>query len=261
MAAYHLAKHHFVVVAILIIILGLGTGYALGFRFGAGFSIVRTGTLVVTELPEGASVYIDGTERGTARADGIIRAQLLPGNHTVIVSVQNDWPWNELVGIRAKETSVVRPLLIGTATSGRLLEGDEKKAARATILEHTLPSAAFPLRLSGGCASVFVSDNRIIAEATTTASCLPPEFLCIDRSCEPTIVFSPLESLQAVLPFPRRDDALLVVFGNSIYALELDPRNPRFFAPVLKGIKPVLGALPDGTPAVEDGESVFILSL
>ncbi len=44
------------------------------------------------------------------------------------------------------------------------------------------------------------------------------------------------------MPFPGRDDALVVWAGTALYVVELDPREPQFVAPVFKGA--IKGAAP-----------------
>ena len=253
-------QRHSILTIIAVIVLILIASYASGYRLGAGFSIIRVGTLVVENVPEGTAVYVDGAARGSGKSLPI-EISLLPGNHSVIVDAKNAWPWNEIVGIVSSERTVIRPLLIGTAVEGRLLEADEKKVALAAIAAYELPSEKAPLLLSDGCLLVSVSENRIIAEPSTREDCVPPEFSCTDNSCEATIVYAPIDTLRAVFPYPERNDALIIALGNSLYALELDPRDPRFFAPVLSGTEPRAAKSENSNIVVRDGDSVFELSL
>ena len=64
-----------------------------------------------------------------------------------------------------------------------------------------------------------------------------------------------------MLPYPGRQDALLVGLNNVLYAIELDPRSPQFFAPVLTATNPVFGLLSDGTLVVKNDSAVFTIKL
>jgi len=253
-------QRHSILTIIAVLVLVLVASYVSGYRLGAGFSIIRVGTLVVENVPEGTAVYVDGAARGSGKSLPI-EISLLPGNHAVIVDAKNMWPWNEIVEIRSSERTVIQPLLVGTAVAGRLLEADEKKAALAAIAAYELPSDETPLLLSDGCLLVSVSENRIIAGPSAREGCVSPEFLCTDGSCESTIAYAPLDTLRAVIPYPNRSDALVIALGNSLYALEIDPRDPRFFAPVLSGTEPRAALGETDAIVVKDSDSVFELSL
>ena len=227
-------KKWWLLVAILAVIAAVFVFNLAGYRVGPGLSIVRVGTLVITDLPEGASIYVDEAyNRRTS--GGMARVTLLPGSHTVIVSVDGYYPWSELVEITSDTESTERPIIIPTKTNAVELEGDAVAAARTKINTTRLPSALAPLSMEGGCALVSVSGNRILATPTTTPECAPPPYLCIDGSCEATVVFAPLEPLHTVLPYPGRTDALIVGVKQRLFVLELDPRHPGFFAELVRG--------------------------
>src|SRR6185437_9178686 len=98
--------------------------------------------------------------------------------------------------------------------------------------------------------TVFVSDNRVVVDAaTTTPGCTPPEYLCTEGSCAPTIAYAPLATLRSVIPFPNRTDAVLVTAGEWVYAIALDPRNPRYFAPVHHGTAPSIAPASSTSPS------------
>jgi hypothetical protein len=117
--------------------------------------------------------------------------------------------------------------------------------------------------VGGGCAVVYASGNKIIAEATTTpeTSCTPPAFLCESGTCAPTFVHVPAETLRSILPFPKRDDALVVAAGGLIYVIELDPREPQFFAPLFKGVFAAATSWSDNAVAGTDGTKTFAIPL
>ena len=74
------------------------------------------------------------------------------------------------------------------------------------------------------------------------------------------MVFPPADRLRAVTVFPGRDDALLISSGSLVHVLELDPRTPRFFAPLYdRGEAPKAIPWTEDSILVEDGEMVLEL--
>lgn len=239
----------------------LGIGYMTGYRLGPGITLVRVHELHITNLPVGANVFTDYASRGFS-ATTTMNIVLVPGAHDVIVSKKGFWPWRTIATIPEDKDATVRALLIPKIVTGTLLQGTEAKVAGALAKETTRPSVQNPLVLENGCALVSVSDtNKIIATPVTTSTCTPPRFLCVGNTCAPTVIFSPVSKPTSVVSYPGRKDALLVGIGKIVYALSIDPRNPRTFAPILHGIAPRLVVMPSGMVVVVDQSAVYQLAL
>ncbi|MCI0597655.1 hypothetical protein L0Y34_01095 [Candidatus Parcubacteria bacterium] len=240
--------------------------YGAGYRVTAG-GFTQVGTLVVTGLPSGSTVYTDQARR-TYSANGKATIDLLPGTHAVIVDAPDFHPWDELFLVHAGAVTELRPLLVRAALAPRKLTGEERTRAAAVILAWTLPTKEAPLSMKGGCALVYVLDNRIVAEASTTPSCAPPVFLSCETEetnggdlCSPTIIFSPNERLESVSAFPSRDDALVIAAGGSSYVVELDPREPQYFAPLMKGPRMRSAPWSEQSIVISDTKQVYELPL
>ena len=254
-------KHFFATLALIVVII-IAVPYLLGYRIGPGIKLERVGTLDLVNVPAQASIIIDQNFTRTTKKPGDATYELLNGSHSVIVSVPGDFPWNALVPITSAKTVQISPIFISEHPNVTLLSGAEKDVAVQTVASSTLPSKTAPLLLANGCATVYVDNNQIIAEAKTAPGCTPPPFLCdTATSCSPTAIFSPLPTLSGVARFPGRQDALVVEFNNVLYALDLDPRTPQFFAPILGATNPKMGTLPDGTIVVQNDASVFRINL
>lgn len=246
-----------VLIGLLVVLLAIG--YALGYRPGPGFTVVRTGQLIVTDLPAGATVYTGESRRGTSEKGGDMVVPLVPGTHSVIVDVPGMYPWNDLVQV-TKEPVRISPILVPTATQTASIPNEERAAIEALVKAAVLPTAVNPLVLENGCALVRVDNNRIAANGTTTDTCVEPWYLCVGGSCADTIVFSPIAPLRSVLPFPGRPNALLIAYGDTIAVLELNPLAPQYFAPIYKGLAPAAVLLDDHTLAVTDDTRTFKIS-
>ena len=250
-----------VILASAVFVLLLGGGYLMGYRVGPGITLVKTHLLTITNLPRGASVFTDYAPRGTSEAS-TMHITLVPGQHTVLISAKGYWPWDHVVTVPNNTNATVHALMVPKVTSGTLLSGAKAKAARERVAAQTLPSATKPLVLENGCALISLTDtNQIIATPTTTPSCTPPPFLCVGGTCAPTVILSPVKKPTTIVPYPHREDALLIAIGKTVYALSLDPRTPRTFAPVLKGIAPQLTTEQNGTVVVVDKSAAYRLAL
>lgn len=255
-----LVKKYWPLVLVLALVLMFALGYASGLRFDRT-GIVQVGTLVV-EIPDGARVYLDES-RVLHERDGVARATLRPGAHSVIVDIDGMQPWNELVELSSGSVSTLSPIevpkepVLEEVPQERLAEG---WAARRGAL---LPSEATPLTLE--CQKIWVSGVRILA-APADESCAPAFLLCEDAArtkegtCPATVVFSSSAPLRSVVAFPQRTDALAIAAGSQSFVIELDPRQPQFFAPLVKSMV-TLAPWDEGTLLVEKAGILFTLPL
>jgi hypothetical protein len=229
--AKKLIKKYVILLAVLGVILLISLLYVAGFRLGEG-GIVRVGTLHLANVPENAEVYVDMSLAGVGpKAADLL---LTPGAHQIIVSADGAHPWNELVTVVSDAVVEADPLIIPALLSGNAPEiGREGEAATALALSR-LPSTYAPLTSDDLCLNISVSGSRIIG--TKKDGCTPPPYLCTEDAteCLPIVIFESIEPVRNVLLYPGRADTLIVTSGSLAYALEIDPREPRFFAPLAK---------------------------
>lgn len=261
-------KSYWLLVLVVVLVILIAAGYFTGYRLDGG-GITRVGTLTLTGLPEKTAVYIDASRRVRA-SGGKAELSLTPGTHSVIVDSEGNDPWNEIVEIEPAKDVTVSPILVAASIKKVMILGADKDKALALTRTISLPTKARPLALANGCASVYASGGRIIAEATTSPSCaaIPPYLSCAPASsenpsgaCAPTIIFTPSAALSAVIPFPGRQDALIVWAGKLVYVLELDPREPQFFAPIFKGAVTGVAPWSAASVIVTNGTEVLELPL
>ena len=255
-------KAYWLLIVSLLLIAVITGGYVAGFRIDQG-GITRVGTLVLTGLPAQTAVYVDQA-RLVKIAGERAAITMTPGTHSVIIDTQEYLPWNEIVTIEQGKDTVKKPILIPAKPKGVALTGEHFQKALDMIKGGVIPTAAAPLVLSGGCANVYLSGTHILAERATTTPCAtPPPYICASDAdvCAPVIVYSPNGTVHSIVPFPSRDDAVIVSAGNLVYVVELDPREPQFFAPLFKG--PSIGAavFSDHSAVVSNGTQVVELSL
>lgn len=237
---------------------------ALAAIYGAGFRIVGGGlehlnTLTVTDLPAGAEVYLDADPVGTEEG-GTLSFGALAGPHAILANVEHYLPW-VLVFEMPNEPLTVRALLIPRAPSVTVLTGESAAAAKDLVRSYVAPTKEKPLLLAGGCAAVFISGERVLADALGTPGCTPPAYLCTEAGCASTIIFVATAPINAVLAYPGRDDTIIVNSGSSVLAMALDPRQPRASGTLLAGKSPEIAARSDGTIVGKDGSAAFSLGL
>ena len=227
-------RRHALLLLTAVLFIALASGYALGYRPGPSFTVVRVGTLVLSGIPEGGTVFADETRRAVSKGTDV-RITLEPGSHSIIVDVKGDYPWNDVITVAPSIDTPAHPILVPLKMPATHATAEEIKQANALFAAYALPNEQHPLVMENGCANVYVSDNRIVATAATTTGCVPPAFLCIGGTCATTVVLSPTAEIHSVIAYPGRQDALIVSYGSILAVLEVNPLKPQFFAPLLQG--------------------------
>lgn len=253
-------KQWWLLITIIVVVTAIVLFFLTGFRIGPGVSIVRVGTLVLEEVPAGASVYVDEAYNRVS-AGGVVRIDMLPGSHVVIVSASGAQPWNELITIVSDTETIARPVIVPVKVTVASIPAEDTAKAAAVVSKTKLPTLQAPLTLAGGCALVYVSGKNIVAEASTTATCTPPPYLCVEAGCSPTAIMTPVEKINAVMPYPGRDDVLVISVGQTLFVLELDPRAPQFFAPLLRGTNPRAAPWSDSSVVVYSDQKLYLVNL
>lgn len=255
-------KSYWLLILFLVLTIGLCVGYMFGYRLDQG-GITRAGTLEITGVPVGSSLYIDAA-RVIPVTGPKTSLSLTPGTHSIIVQTQKYLPWNEIFTITQATTTHLVPILLTEKPRGKALAGAEASAALERIRMSTIPTEQAPLIVADGCARVYLSGTHIVSERATTTPCTnPPPYLCNadTDTCAPVIVYSPKGPIRSIIPFPGRQDALVVSAGNLVYVVELDPRAPQYFSTIFKG--PTIGVIPgaSSTVIVSNGTQVVEVSL
>jgi hypothetical protein len=243
----------------LVLILILVGAYGLGYRVGPGLTLMKIGTVVLTDLPIGASVYVNQAFHKTA-TESLMRVSLLPGAQNFLIGTEDYYPWNELVTVPSGSDIAVKPIFIAKSAKETMLHDLDRERGELLLSQMELPTKESPLKVAGGCVAISMQGSQLIAEATTTEGCTPPPYMCSDGTCEPVLLFTPHEALRAVIPFPGRDDTVIITLGKTIYALEVDPREPRFFAPILREHLPNIAPWSENAIVIEEAGAVFTVT-
>lgn len=230
-----LKKYSFLIAVLLIAALSF-LAFINGYRVGPGGIPVKAGVITFNDLPAGTVIYLDAIKEHVIE-DANATFYVLPNTHSVIVDAEGFQPWHELVSISSGEERTLAPIFVSRLIVKKEIAAEDQTRAYQALYAPNLPTAQQPLSLSEGCMQVYTSQNRILATSSDDAACATPEFMCAEgtEACTPTVVMEPTEPLRNVIAYPGRDDALIVASGSTVYVLEIDPREPRFFAPLTKG--------------------------
>lgn len=254
-----LLRKHVLLLLIALLFVLLCIGYMLGYRPGPGLTLVRVGTLVLSGIPKGGTVYADETKRAVSNGSDV-RIALEPGGHSIIVDVKGDNPWSDVVSIAARADTRVTPIAVPLTVTRTALTPDQAGQANTALTTYKLPDEQHPIVMANGGADVYVSQNRIVAAPATTTGATPPAYLCIGGTCATTVIFAPIAPLRSVLPYPGRQDALIVSYGGTLAVLELDPLKPQFFAPLMQGIFPAAAIFDATHIVVRDAHQTFLIA-
>ncbi len=251
----YMRRHALLLLLALLVVL-FGITYALGYRPGPDLTFVRVGTLTLSGMPKGSIVYVDQTKRATSIGKDV-KLALEPGSHSVIADMPGDYPWSDVVTITTRADTKASPIIVPMSVVRTPVP--DTTTANTVLSTYKLPDAANPIIMENGCAIVSVENNRVLASPATATGCTPPPFLCIGGTCATTVVFAPIAPLRAVLPYPGRQDAVIVSYGSTLAVLELNPLKPQFFAPLLQGIQPAAALYDAKDIVVRDAGKTFLI--
>jgi hypothetical protein len=255
----YLARLPAVLILFVTILLLIGA-FLLGYRVGPGLSIVQIGTVTLTELPAGTTIYVNEVLAETPRESEAV-LKLIPGTHSVLLGWDEYYPWTELVEVPSGGQISLKPILIKKSAEEETLHDADRVEAERAIDELPLPTKEAPLVRYAGCVGIYVENGDLIA-SPLDPSCAPVPFLCFEGECGPTFVLpGGNEAVRAVIPFPGREDALIIALGQSIYAVEVDSRAPQFVAPILREHLPEIAPWNETSFVVRDRNAVFSVIL
>lgn len=255
----YLIRRPVVLIPVLIILFLIGA-HAVGYRLGPGLSIVEIGTVTLTNLPEGTTIYVNEVLEKSPRGNEA-RLKLLPGTHSILLGFDSLYPWTELVTVPSGAEVSITPILIEQSAKETTLHDEERILAESAIDGVTLPTRDAPLLVHGGCVGIYVEAGDLFAKPVADSSCEPIPFLCYEEGCATSVLPPENEAVRAVIPFPGREDAVIVALGQSIYAVEIDSRAPQFVAPILREHLPEIAPWKENSFVVRERGAVFTITL
>lgn len=247
--------------------------YRAGYRFDPRRLITHVGTLELETFQTGSDVYIDGKlqEKTAADEETYYFKNLMPGDHSVVVSKQGFWPWQKTVTIQPNGTSLLSSFSVPNGLSGQQIDKsqDEYFAASSLIDGQTPPDENHPKVSSDGGVSIWVEklpDGREAIEAKYIGTGTVPDYFC-DSSATGTAcsgekeVISVKEPIEDADFFEDRSDVILFSAGRGIYAIEIAKQGTQNFEPLYQGQAPRFFKKDIYSIYLKDGSELFDISL
>ncbi|NQT90460.1 MAG: PEGA domain-containing protein [Candidatus Omnitrophica bacterium] len=102
----------YIFLLLYVVICPLAILYAFGFILTPGQeeSVVKTGLIYVSSAPSGAAIYLDAKD--TTQKTPATLQQILPGKHTVLLTMKDYKPWVYSADVKANEPTVVDNILL-----------------------------------------------------------------------------------------------------------------------------------------------------
>jgi len=124
------------------------------------------GSIAITSLPPGATVNLDGVQRGAAPA---VIPDVLPGNHEVSLSLQGYDDWNQAVSVGSGQTAAINAILITTAARTGSLAVTSDPAGAEIYIDDGFKGVS-PATISGLSAGTHTVSVKLQGYAENTTS-------------------------------------------------------------------------------------------
>ena len=216
------------------------------------FPFFRNNLSLELIAPEGSVVFIDNVKYDTVREgkEKIAVKVKKSGEHSILVSKSDSWPWMDTVNFQGeKESSAIRPIIISKDPQAKIIEKNSEEYAKIkkSFLSKT-GTKINPAIDSTGKILMWKDNNSISikrAEETENVAIFLSDY--------------PINSLSF---YPNRNDYIIVAAGDTIFALEINTKNPRNFIPIFQGAQPSF-TIQDETDRmfIQDGSEILELTI
>ncbi|MCK4386573.1 MAG: hypothetical protein KAV41_00595 [Candidatus Pacebacteria bacterium] len=181
------------------------------------------GDLRINSLDDNLSIFIDN-KKIVSEQDINLSFKLKNGEHSIVISKENFWPWIKNVEIKRKTLNEISPFFIPQNTSGFLI--GESDLEYANILSR-------------------FEKNLISAEALNKITNANLELK---------------SKIKAIDFYKNRKDVVLVALPDGIYALETENKNIQNFQPIYKGQNPLFVKKDDKSIYVLDDNNLMLVN-
>lgn len=247
--------------------------FSLGYTFTNEYTIDERGGIYVFVPEYGSEIFIDNELKkttGTFQRELFVQ-NLKPKSYLVLVSNPNFQPWAKNVDVTEREVSPLYPFLVHKKIDFREISSATSTQEYKKILTlftpvapiNTLPvtvtattsatSSPEALGIIKSKMKIWSDDNKVFAKWTGSDTRIPPYF-CEKDICKPFItVFDAVSPVRHLDFYPSRDDAVMLSFGDGVYATEIDTRNYHNFYTIYKGKNPDF-RISGGRVYIKDGK-------
>lgn len=181
------------------------------------------GDLQINSLDDNLSIFIDN-KKIASKQDIDLSFKLKNGEHNIVISKENFWPWIKNIEIKRKTLNEINPFFIPQNTSGFLI--GESDLEYANILSR-------------------FEKNLISAEALNKITNANLELK---------------SKIKAIDFYKNRKDVVLVALPDGIYALETESKNIQNFQPIYKGQNPLFVKKDDSVIYILDNNNLMLVN-
>jgi hypothetical protein len=242
----------FIFAALFILLIPVSVLFADGYRFNAHWRLVATGSIALSDVPDDAGVYLNYQPKHSSAflTNTYYMNDLVPGDYFVVVAKAGYWSWAKHVTVTARNVVTFSVLLL------------PKDPTLLAILPTVAPSDS-PSGLGGSLFAFFSTTTDVVAQsnpqyqqvaklfATSTnqgaviiknqreiwyqgdqvfAQWLGDPAL-MPRSFSAPFIYTSPQPILGLDFFPNRDDVLLVLTSEGLYAVETDHHVPQNIEP------------------------------
>ena len=193
------------------------------FMIGLFYRQNQYGNLQINTLDENLSIFIDN-KKEKSEQDINPNFKLKSGEHSIIISKDNFWPWIKNIEIERKKAVEINPFFVPQNTRGLLIgEIDSEYASIMSQFEKNLIlTEAF---------DKIINDNSELKSKIT-----------------------------AIDFYKNRKDVVLIAMPDGIYALEIENENIQNLQPIYKGKNPVFAKKDNNSIYILDNGNLMLVN-
>ncbi len=235
-----------------------------GYRIHQDFTLERGGSVRLL-LPEpGIDVYLDQSRKGrSSSADELFPIpHVKTGEHTVIVSHTDYWPWNKKITVASDELIQLFPFITPKNSSGLMItkEDPEYEKILSLINEEVYRGTAEKTSRDGNVRAR-IEGNTLSASWLGLSGTEPLGF-CRGEECGgETFILNPEREIRIFNFYRGRSNVFIVAVGDGIYLIDAGEPGNQNFHPLYSGKTPTFAFSEKNTLFVKDGELLFEIKL
>ncbi len=193
------------------------------FMIGLFYRQNQYGNLQINTLDENLSIFVDN-KKEKSKQDINPNFKLKSGEHSIIISKDNFWPWIKNIEIERKKAVEINPFFVPQNTRGLLIgEIDSEYASIMSQFEKNLIlTEAF---------DKIINDNSELKSKIT-----------------------------AIDFYKNRKDVVLIAMPDGIYALEIETENIQNLQPIYKGKNPVFAKKDNNSIYILDNGNLMLVN-
>jgi len=200
----------------------------------------KSGSIKISIPKSGATVFLDEQRAGISNAPGqiITLERVRPGEHSVLVYMEEYLPWEKTVRVRTNEVTRSSAFFVrkNISPSYKKTEFASEEKARIENLFDASTADRKTSFFGDGSVEIRKEDDKIFATWLGETSGLP-DFFCNDTECRNSVLVfsSEVGTIDIIDFYPQRDDVVLFLINGDIYAIDIDQRGTQNFQPVYSG--------------------------